>query len=138
MVIGCEVYHALKKVIKTKFGLGATMIGDEGGFAPPCDNREGCELIMEAITVAGYEGKCTIGMDVAASEFKVKGPGGAFKYDLDFKYDGNVVSAEELGNLYQSLAKDFPLVTIEDPFDEGKWCGRLVACLYMNLHVLMY
>lgn len=100
MQIGCEVYHNLGKIIKAKFGGDATLIGDEGGFAPPCDNREGCELIMEAIKKAGYEGKCTIGLDVAASEFKVKGKDG---YDLDFKYDGNVITGEELGNLYQSL-----------------------------------
>jgi enolase len=118
MQIGCEVYHTLGKIIKAKFGGDATLIGDEGGFAPPCDNREGCELIMEAIKKAGYEGKCTIGLDVAASEFKVKGQDG---YDLDFKYDGNVISGEELGNLYQSLAADFPIVTIEDPFDEDDW-----------------
>lgn len=118
MQIGCEVYHTLGKIIKAKFGGDATLIGDEGGFAPPCDNREGCELIMEAIKKAGYEGKCTIGLDVAASEFKVKGED---KYDLDFKYDGNIISGEELGNLYQSLAADFPIVTIEDPFDEDDW-----------------
>jgi Enolase, N-terminal domain/Enolase, C-terminal TIM barrel domain len=82
MQIGCEVYHTLGKIIKVKFGGDATLIGDEGGFAPPCDIREGCELIMEAIQKAGYEGKCNIGLDVAASEFKVKGKDG---YDLDFK-----------------------------------------------------
>mmetsp|Transcript_44419 Transcript_44419/g.53718 ORF Transcript_44419/g.53718 Transcript_44419/m.53718 type:complete len:477 (+) Transcript_44419:99-1529(+) len=118
MTIGCEVYHNLGKIIKAKFGGDATLIGDEGGFAPPCDNREGCELIMEAIKKAGYEGKCTIGLDVAASEFKVKGED---KYDLDFKYDGNIISGEELGDLYQSLAKDYPIVTVEDPFDEDDW-----------------
>jgi enolase len=118
MMIGCEVYHNLGKIIKAKFGGDATLIGDEGGFAPPCDNREGCELIMEAIEKAGYLGKCTIGLDVAASEFKVKGEDG---YDLDFKYDGNVVTGEGLGDLYQSLAADFPIVTIEDPFDEDDW-----------------
>lgn len=73
---------------------------------------------MEAISQAGYDGKCKIGLDVAASEFKVKGEDG---YDLDFKYDGNVISGEELGNLYQSLAADFPVVTVEDPFDEDDW-----------------
>jgi len=118
MKIGCEVYHTLGKIIKAKFGGDATLIGDEGGFAPPCDNREGCELIMEAIKKAGYDGKCTIGLDVAASEFKVKDQDG---YDLDFKYDGNVITGEELGNLYQSLAADFPIVTVEDPFDEDDW-----------------
>lgn len=41
MQIGCEVYHTLGKIIKAKYGGDATLIGDEGGFAPPCDNREG-------------------------------------------------------------------------------------------------
>jgi enolase len=118
MQIGCEVYHTLGKIIKAKFGGDATLIGDEGGFAPPCGITEGCELIMEAINKAGYDGKCTIGLDVAASEFKVKGVDG---YDLDFKYDGDVVTGEGLGDLYQDLAKKFPIVTIEDPFDEDDW-----------------
>jgi len=118
MQIGCEVYHTLGKIIKSKFGGDATLIGDEGGFAPPCDNREGCELIMEALKKSGYEDKCTIGLDVAASEFKVKGEDA---YDLDFKYDGNKISGDALGELYQSLAADYPIVTIEDPFDEDDW-----------------
>jgi len=118
MQIGCEVYHTLGKIIKAKFGGDATLIGDEGGFAPPCDNREGCELIMEALKKSGYEDKCSIGLDVAASEFRVKDED---KYDLDFKYDGNVISGQELGDLYQSLAADYPIVTIEDPFDEDDW-----------------
>jgi enolase len=120
MKIGCEVYHTLGKIIKAKFGGDATLIGDEGGFAPPCDNREGCELIMQAVKQAGYEGKCDIGLDVAATEFKVKGKD---EYDLDFKYDGNIISGTALGELYQSLAKDFPIVTIEDPFDEDDWAN---------------
>ena len=120
MQIGCEVYHTLGKIIKAKFGGDATLIGDEGGFAPPCDNREGCELIMEALEKSGHKDKCTIGLDVAASEFKVKGEDA---YDLDFKYDGNKISGDELGALYQSLAADFPIVTIEDPFDEDDWEG---------------
>lgn len=118
MQIGCEVYHTLGKIIKTKFGGDATLIGDEGGFAPPCDNREGCELIMKALEESGYKDKCTIGLDVAASEFKVKNED---LYDLDFKYDGNLITGEALGDLYEELAESFPIVTIEDPFDEDDW-----------------
>ena len=78
MRIGSEVYHNLAKILKAKFGGDATLIGDEGGFAPPCDARSGIELVMEAIEKAGYAGLCTVGLDVAASEFKVKGsPNGA-------------------------------------------------------------
>lgn len=70
MKIGSEVYHTLKKVIQERFGLDATAVGDEGGFAPNIlDNREGLNLIVEAIEKAGYKGKVEIGMDVAASEF---------------------------------------------------------------------
>merc|ERR1712194_211318 len=81
--IGCECYHTLKGIIKKKFGGDATLIGDEGGFAPPCDARGGVTLIMEAIKAAGYEGKCSIGMDVGASEFKVEGQD---CYDLGMWY----------------------------------------------------
>ena len=68
--MGSEVYHHLKSVIKAKFGLDATAVGDEGGFAPNIlDNKEGLLLITDAIAKAGYTGKIEIGMDVAASEF---------------------------------------------------------------------
>lgn len=72
MKIGVEVYHNLKNVIKAKFGLDATAVGDEGGFAPNIlENKEGLCLIETAIEKAGYKGKVEIGMDVAASEFYV-------------------------------------------------------------------
>ena len=65
-----QVYHNLKAVIKKKFGLDATAVGDEGGFAPNIqDNEEALTMITEAIEKAGYTGKIEIGMDVAASEF---------------------------------------------------------------------
>ena len=64
------MYHNLKAVIKKKFGLDATAVGDEGGFAPNIqDNEEALTMIAEAIEKAGYTGKIEIGMDVAASEF---------------------------------------------------------------------
>eukprot|EP00658_Telonema_sp_P-2_P035364 TRINITY_DN25734_c0_g1_i1.p1 TRINITY_DN25734_c0_g1~~TRINITY_DN25734_c0_g1_i1.p1 ORF type:complete len:488 (-),score=154.19 TRINITY_DN25734_c0_g1_i1:343-1806(-) len=137
MAIGCEVYHHLAKIIKRKFGGDATLIGDEGGFAPPCDARSGLELIMEAISAAGHDGKCTVGLDVASSEFKVKpGPvGEGAMYDLDFKTEGEgkdpalMLTAAELHELYNSLIQDFPIVTVEDPFDEDDWpnWSRIVA-----------
>ena len=59
----------LKKVIKNKYGQDAVNVGDEGGFAPNIkDNKEGLELLKEAIEKAEYTGKVKIGMDVAASE----------------------------------------------------------------------
>ena len=68
--MGSEVYHHLKNVIKGKFGLDATAVGDEGGFAPNIlNNKDGLDLIKDAIEKAGYTGKVEVGMDVAASEF---------------------------------------------------------------------
>jgi len=124
MQIGTECYHNLKKIINKKFGGDATLIGDEGGFAPPCDAREGVTLIVEAIKAAGYEGKCSIGMDVAASEFKVEGQD---CYDLGTWYPDAEKTAElkmtgaQLADFYVQLQSDFPIVTIEDPFDQDDW-----------------
>uniref|UniRef100_A0A7S2XY39 phosphopyruvate hydratase n=1 Tax=Fibrocapsa japonica TaxID=94617 RepID=A0A7S2XY39_9STRA len=124
MQMGCEVYHNLKKVIKTKYGQDATNVGDEGGFAPNIQsNIEGVELLMEAIAKAGHEGKVKIGMDVASSEFLCKDG----TYDLDFKTENNdgsqKISGPELANMYKKLMADFPIVSIEDPFDQDDWAN---------------
>jgi len=124
MVMGTEVYHHLKKILKKKFGGDSTLIGDEGGFAPPCDCRSGLELVMEAIDAAGYAGKCTVGLDVAASEFKVKssGDGAEAVYDLGmWDAESQTLSGAELMDFYEGLIRDFPIVTIEDAFDEDDW-----------------
>merc|ERR1719359_906867 len=120
MKMGSEVYHNLKKVIKSKYGQDACNVGDEGGFAPNIlENKEGLDLLMEAIKKAGYEGKVKIGMDVAASEFWLDEKK---MYDLDFKTEGNdgsqCLSGEQLMELYLSFCADYPMVSIEDPFDQ--------------------
>ncbi|KAI3766985.1 hypothetical protein L2E82_17066 [Cichorium intybus] len=120
--MGSEVYHKLKGIIQTKYGQDACNVGDEGGFAPNVqDNREGLVLLIDAIQKAGYTGKIKIGMDVAASEFLTKDG----KYDLNFKKQPNdgahVLSASSLGDLYREFVRDFPIVSIEDPFDQDDW-----------------
>ncbi|KAL0415782.1 UNVERIFIED_CONTAM: Enolase 1, chloroplastic [Sesamum latifolium] len=120
--MGSEVYHTLKGIIKAKYGQDACNVGDEGGFAPNVqDNREGLVLLIDAIEKAGYTGKIKIGMDVAASEFLTK----ERKYDLNFKKQPNdgahVLTAESLGDLYKEFVRDFPIVSIEDPFDQDDW-----------------
>ena len=112
---GAEVYHALKAVLK-KRGL-ATSIGDEGGFAPNLDsNRAALDLILEAITKAGFKpGKeIALAMDVAATEFHESG-----KYE----FEGAKKSADEMIAYYADLVKSYPLVSIEDPLDEDDWDG---------------
>ena len=90
MKMGSETYHPLQGVIKKKYGLDATAIGDEGGFAPNVqDNFEGLNLLVDAIEKAGYTGKIKICMDVASSEFYKDG-----LYDLDFKNPNRYVSCE--------------------------------------------
>lgn len=123
MKMGAETYQHLKKVIKKKYGLDATSVGDEGGFAPNIqDNTEGLRLLEEAISTAGYTGKIKLGMDVAASEFWKED---SKSYDLDFKNDDNdgsqCLSGEQLGDLYKEFCADFPVISIEDPFDQDDW-----------------
>ncbi|EPZ33681.1 enolase [Rozella allomycis CSF55] len=118
MRMGTEVYHHLKAVIKKKYGQDAINVGDEGGFAPNIqDNKEGLELLKDAIAAAGYTGKVKIGMDVAASEFYKEG-----KYDLDFKNSNSDPSkwltGSQLADLYRNFVKEYPIVSIEDPFDQ--------------------
>merc|ERR1712055_307673 len=122
MRMGSEIYHHLKAVIKAKFGLDATAVGDEGGFAPNIlNNKDALLLIEEAISKAGYTGKIVIGMDVAASEF-YKGDN---VYDLDFKTDANdgshKISGDKLCAMYMDFVKEFPITSIEDPFDQDDW-----------------
>jgi len=127
MQIGCEVFHNLKKVIKAKFGGDATLIGDEGGFAPPCDVESGLQMIMEATEAAGYLDKVSVGLDVASSEFKVAGKN---EYDLDFKTkdpaqkdSSLLLTGEELIAFYKEIIAKYPIVTIEDPFDQDDWAN---------------
>ncbi|KAH7692530.1 enolase protein [Dioscorea alata] len=123
MKMGAEVYHHLKSVIKKKYGQDATNVGDEGGFAPNIqENKEGLELLKTAIAKAGYTDKVVIGMDVAASEFyndKDK------TYDLNFKEENNdgsqKISGDKLKDLYKSFVEEYPIVSIEDPFDQDDW-----------------
>jgi len=123
MRMGSEVYHHLKSLIKKKYGLDATAVGDEGGFAPNFQsNAEAIDLLVAAIEKAGYTGKIKIGMDVAASEFCKNG-----KYDLDFKNpeskEADWLSSDKLGEMYLGFIKDAPVVSIEDPYDQDDWEG---------------
>lgn len=112
-----EVYHHLKAILKSK-GL-STSVGDEGGFAPdlPC-NEEAIEVIVEAITKAGYKpGKdIAIVLDPAASEFYENGT-----YLL--KADKKNLSSAEMVDYYDTLITKYPIVSIEDALAENDWDG---------------
>jgi enolase len=112
---GAEIYHALKAVLK-KRGL-ATSVGDEGGFAPNLDsNRAALDLILEAITAAGFKpgSDIALAMDVAATEFHEGGK---------YKFEGSLRSSDEMIAYYAELVNSYPIVSIEDPLNEEDWAG---------------
>lgn len=112
---GVETYHSLKALLKSK-GL-STGLGDEGGFAPNLpSNRAALDLIVEAITNAGYTPGKDIGLalDVAATEFFTDGA---------YNFEGKQLSTQEIVAYYSELVSDYPLVSIEDPLDEEDWDG---------------
>ncbi len=112
---GAEIYHALKSVLK-KRGL-ATSVGDEGGFAPNLEsNRAALDLIIEAISLAGFKPGTDIAlaMDVAATEFHDAGK---------YTFEGSSKSSDQMIAYYKELVDAYPLVSIEDPLDEDDWAG---------------
>lgn len=122
--MGTEVYHHLAKIIKAKYGIDATNVGDEGGFAPSVREVDSLEMLKESIFNAGHEGKIQIGLDCAAAEFYLPEKN---SYDLDFKNPSNdgsrVLSAEKLVSFYTELVDKYGIVSIEDPFDQDDFAG---------------
>jgi len=115
---GAEVFHHLKKTLKTK-GYN-TSVGDEGGFAPNLgSNEEALELILQSIQNAGYApGKeVYLALDVAASEFYIDG-----KYVFK-KSDGSEKTIDQMIDFYKALVDKYPIISIEDGFDEDDWDG---------------
>ena len=115
---GCEVFHALKKVLKAK-GL-ATAVGDEGGFAPKlASTTDALDAIAEAVKAAGYKlGKdIMLALDVAASEFYDKKTG---KYVFK-KSSGQQFTGDEFVSFYKDLCAKYPIDSIEDGCAENDW-----------------
>ncbi len=114
---GSEIYHALKGVLKAK-GY-ATLVGDEGGFAPALKaNEEAIEVIMEAIQKAGYKvgEEVAIAIDPATSEFYENG-----KYNL--RREGKTFTNEELIKFWEKWIAQYPIVSLEDGLAEDDWEG---------------
>ena len=127
---GAEIYHSLKSVLKKK-GL-ATSIGDEGGFAPNLEsNRAALDLILVAIENAGFKvgNQIALAMDVAATEFFEDGK---------YKFEGKLLTSEQMIAYYSELVSAYPLVSIEDPLDEDDWSGwaKLTAELGEKIQIV--
>ena len=112
---GVEVFHSLKAILKKK-GL-STAVGDEGGFAPELkSNREALEVILQAISAAGYKaGKDIIlALDCASSELYKSG---------GYTLEGKELAPDEMVDYLAGLAADFPIISIEDGVSEDDWKG---------------
>jgi len=110
---GSEIFHTLKKILGKK-GL-STAVGDEGGFAPKLtNNQEALDLLMEAITQAGYEPgqNVFLALDVAATELYQNGT---------YRWDGKQLKPSELLEVYKMWTEKYPFVSIEDGFAEDDW-----------------
>jgi enolase len=117
---GAEIFHTLRGILKKK-GY-ATGVGDEGGFAPSLkSNREALDVVLEAVTQAGYQPGETVylALDVAASELWVDEDK---KYE--FKKSGEPSrTADEMVRMYEDWVRQYPIVSIEDGLGEGDWDG---------------
>ncbi|MDY4253274.1 MULTISPECIES: phosphopyruvate hydratase [unclassified Clostridium] len=112
-----EVYHTLKKTLHDK-GY-STAIGDEGGFAPNLkSNEEAIEVIIEAITAAGYKAgeDMFIAIDAASSEYYKDG-----KYVLE--HEGKTLTAAEMVDFLENWVNKYPIISIEDGMAEEDWEG---------------
>jgi enolase len=139
--MGVETFHNLKAVLK-KRGY-STAVGDEGGFAPNLkSNEEAVEVILEAITAAGYTpGKhVALSIDPAASEFYDAASG---KYVFK-KSDKSTKTPEQMVALWESWVKQYPIVSLEDGMSEEDWpgwkhltatCGKLVQLVGDDIFV---
>lgn len=110
---GAEVYQALKVTLKEKYGPSAINVGDEGGYAPPLQtSAQALDSIQTAIQKAGYsESEIRLGMDASSSSF-------FNSKDSKYQIDGESLKAESLEEYYVNLADRYPLLTLEDPFED--------------------
>jgi enolase len=114
---GAEIFHALKKVLKTR-GLN-TAVGDEGGFAPSVNSADDAlSVIMDAIEAAGYSagGDVMLALDVASTEFFRDG-----KYH--FSGEGVTRTPDEMVDYLEDLVNRYPILSIEDGMAEDDWEG---------------
>ena len=116
-----EVFHALKSILKK--GKHVTAVGDEGGFAPNLTNDESLEVVMQAITAAGYKpGKqIAIALDCASSELFDEGERKGYKF---WKSNPDkLFTADDMIAKYADWCKKYPIVSIEDGLDQSDWDG---------------
>lgn len=130
--IGTEVYHSLARLLKKMFGLSAGNVGDEGGFGAPQirDENHTLEIITEAIENSGHAGRIDIGLDVAAAEF-YDNENKTYNFSQKTGLNDRIYTQDETIALYTALCEKYPLVSIEDPFDQDDFSSftKLTAAI---------
>lgn len=110
--MAAETCHELATIVKERYGVSAKNVGDEGGYAPNMTmTSEALECLLKAIKNAGYSKEISLAIDPAASSF----------YDAKkrtYFIDGKDLAAPQLVDFWAELAKTYPIVSIEDPFQE--------------------
>ncbi len=117
--IGAEVFHRLRALLHDR-GL-ATGVGDEGGFAPDLPTSEAAiEAVLEAARLAGHADRIALALDPAATELWQNGA---------YRFEGRVVSPDEMVAFWEELAGRYPIVSVEDGLAEDEWASweRLTA-----------
>ncbi len=112
--MGTETYHALAKILESKYGASATNVGYEGGYAPSIEmTADALDALVSAIEEAGYtESEISIGLDAAASEF----------FDgTHYSIDGKMLTPAELIDYYLEIIETYPIILLEDPFHEDSF-----------------
>lgn len=108
--MAAETYHALGKILQGRYGVGATNVGFEGGYAPPLTKtKDALDAILGALDITGYNEEIKIGLDSAASSFYLDG---------GYSVDGNRLTPGELIDYYVDLVSTYPIMLLEDPFEE--------------------
>ncbi len=139
MGIGSEVYHTLQQLLKEKHGPGAINVGDEGGFGDPylSGEQEALEFIMKAIDKAGHSEKVKIAIDIEASDFYLRKEK---LYDLGKKTGeaNKKLKGEELQETIEKFCTQFPIVSVEDPFDQDDFSsyGRLTKSIGKHVQIV--
>ena len=126
------VFHHLKKLIAKKYGSSQTAVGDEGGYAPDISSpEEALDLLVEAIEIAGLRPgeDMFIALDCAASEYYRDG-----KYEI---LENSWFTPEETINYLKELCEKYPIISIEDPFDENDFESWKKFYLEMNDKIMI-
>lgn len=129
--VASEVFHTLKNILKSQ-GL-VTSVGDEGGFAPNLEyNNLALDLIMEAIEKSGYTPGIDvfIALDVAASELYNK-------EKKTYKIDKKDLTSDELIKYYIALVNKYPIISIEDPFEENDFESLAILTKFIGERIML-